>query len=106
LSLKEPRYRTIEELPGVTKTIAEKLRELGYATVEAVATATVAELQAAGLDEKHASEAIAAARESIEVSWVTAKDLAEIKTSIGRGDDRESEARHAVGRRHRNTGYH
>jgi DNA repair protein RadA len=84
LSLKEPRYRTIEELPGVTKTIAEKLRELGYATVEAVATATVAELQAAGLDEKHASEAIAAARESIEVSWVTAKDLAEIKTSINR----------------------
>ncbi|MCS7137909.1 MAG: DNA repair and recombination protein RadA, partial [Candidatus Caldarchaeum sp.] len=49
-----------------------------------IATATVAELVSAGLDEKHASQIIAAAREGIEVSWVTAKDLAEIKTSIGR----------------------
>lgn len=78
------RYNDIEDLPGITKSLAEKLRENGYSTVETVATATVAELVAVGLDENHAAQVIAAAREGIEVSWVTAKDLAEIKTSIGR----------------------
>ncbi|MCS6785057.1 MAG: helix-hairpin-helix domain-containing protein, partial [Candidatus Caldarchaeum sp.] len=78
------RYNEIEDLPGVSKLVAEKLRENGYSTVESIATATVAELVSLGLDEKHALEVISAAREGIEVSWVTAKDLAEIKTSIGR----------------------
>ncbi|MEM2024552.1 MAG: helix-hairpin-helix domain-containing protein, partial [Candidatus Caldarchaeum sp.] len=84
MTVKETRYTELEELPGVTKALADKLREMGYTTVESVATATVAELMAVGLDEKHASEVIAAAREGIEVSWVTAKELAELKTSIGR----------------------
>jgi len=84
VTVKETRYTELEELPGVTKALADKLREMGYTTVESVATATVAELMAVGLDEKHASEVIAAAREGIEVSWVTAKELAELKTSIGR----------------------
>ncbi|MEM1947504.1 MAG: DNA repair and recombination protein RadA [Candidatus Caldarchaeum sp.] len=78
------KYSSLEELPGVSKTVAEKLRENGYSTVESIATATVAELVAAGLSEEHAMQIINAAREGIEVSWVTAKELAEIKTSIGR----------------------
>ncbi|MEM4415922.1 MAG: helix-hairpin-helix domain-containing protein, partial [Candidatus Caldarchaeum sp.] len=78
------RYNDIEELPGVSAKLAEKLRELGYSTVESIATATVSELVAAGVDEEHASRIISAAREGIEIAWVTAKELAEIKTNIGR----------------------
>ncbi|MEM4280867.1 MAG: DNA repair and recombination protein RadA [Candidatus Caldarchaeum sp.] len=84
MTVKETRYTYLEELPGVSKALADKLREMGYTTVESVATATVAELMAVGFDEKHASQVIAAAREGIEISWVTAKELAEVKTSIGR----------------------
>ncbi|MEM1975949.1 MAG: DNA repair and recombination protein RadA [Candidatus Caldarchaeum sp.] len=78
------RYNDIEELPGVSAKLAEKLRELGYSTVESIATATVSELVAAGVDEEHASRIISAAREGIEIAWVTARELAEIKTNIGR----------------------
>ncbi len=84
MSVRESRYTVIEELPGVSKALADKLREMGYTTVESIATATVAELMAVGFDEKQALTVISAAREKIEVSWVTAKELAEIKTTIGR----------------------
>ncbi|MEM1937179.1 MAG: DNA repair and recombination protein RadA [Candidatus Caldarchaeum sp.] len=82
--MKEPRYVFLEDLPGVSKQLAERLREMGYTTVESVATATVAELVAAGFDDKQASRVISTAREFIEITWVTAKELAELKTSIGR----------------------
>ncbi|MCS7129168.1 MAG: DNA repair and recombination protein RadA [Candidatus Caldarchaeum sp.] len=82
--MKEQRYIFLEDLPGMSKQLAERLRELGYTTVESVATATLAELVAAGFEEKHASEVISAARESIEITWVTARELADVKTSIGR----------------------
>ncbi|MCS6769827.1 MAG: DNA repair and recombination protein RadA [Candidatus Caldarchaeum sp.] len=82
--MKEQRYIFLEDLPGMSKQLADRLRELGYTTVESVATATLAELVAAGFEEKHASEVISAARESIEITWVTARELADVKTSIGR----------------------
>jgi len=84
LGVREIKYLMIEDLPGVGRELAERLKEMGYSTVESIATATVAELVAVGLDEEHAFKIISAAREVIEVSWVTAKELAEIKTSIGR----------------------
>ena len=76
--------REIEDLPGVGAATAEKLREIGYSTIEALATAAVSELAAAGIGDKKAAEIIAAAREAIEISWVTAKELAQLKTNIGR----------------------
>ncbi len=84
MGVRETRYTMIEELPGVDRAFADKLREMGYTTVESIATATVAELMAVGFDEKQALTVISAAREAIEVSWVTAKKLAEIKTAIER----------------------
>lgn len=77
-------YVNIEDLPSVGQATAEKLREIGYSTIEALATATVAELAAAGISEKRAAEIIAAARQAIEISWVTAKDLAHFRSNIGR----------------------
>ncbi|MEM2080154.1 MAG: helix-hairpin-helix domain-containing protein, partial [Nitrososphaerota archaeon] len=69
----------LEDLPSVGQATAEKLREIGYNTIEALATATVSELIAAGIGEKKAAEIIAAARQAIEISWVTAKDLASLR---------------------------
>ncbi|HID04555.1 MAG TPA: hypothetical protein EYP20_01990, partial [Aigarchaeota archaeon] len=77
-------YREIEDLPGVGAATAEKLREVGFTTIESLATATVTELANAGISDKRAAEIIAAAREAIEISWVTAKELAQLKTSIGK----------------------
>jgi len=75
-------FSDISELPGVGPATLEKLREIGISTLEALATATVAELEAAGIGEKRAQELIELARRSIEVSWVTAKELAAIKSSV------------------------
>jgi len=77
-------YLRLEDLPSVGNATAAKLREIGYSTIEGLATATVAELAAAGIGEKRAAEIIAAARQAIETSWVTAKELAELKKKVGR----------------------
>ncbi|MDT7877145.1 MAG: DNA repair and recombination protein RadA [Candidatus Caldarchaeales archaeon] len=76
-------YADITELPGVGPATAERLKEIGYSTIEALATATVAELESAGIGEKRAAELIELARQSIEVSWVTAKELASLKGRVG-----------------------
>ncbi len=77
-------YEDIEDLPSVGAATAEKLREIGFHTVEALATAAVSELVAAGISDKRAAEIIAAAREASEIRWVTAKQLAQYKTTIGK----------------------
>ncbi|MEM3031706.1 MAG: helix-hairpin-helix domain-containing protein, partial [Nitrososphaerota archaeon] len=58
MALREHKYRDIEELPGVGPATAEKLRELGFTTVESIATAAVSEIVAAGFSEKRALELI------------------------------------------------
>ncbi len=77
-------YLRLEDLPSVGAATAEKLREIGFSTIESLATATISELAAAGISEKRAAEIIAAARQAIETSWVTAKELAELKKNVGR----------------------
>jgi len=77
-------YKDIGDLPGVGQTTADKLRQVGFSTVEALATATVAEVMAAGIGDKRASELISAAREATEISWVTAKQLGELRAVTGR----------------------
>ncbi|MFN3527613.1 MAG: helix-hairpin-helix domain-containing protein, partial [Candidatus Altarchaeaceae archaeon] len=41
----------IEDLPGVGPATAEKLRELGYTTIESIAVASIGELKEAGITE-------------------------------------------------------
>ncbi|MHC1564571.1 MAG: helix-hairpin-helix domain-containing protein, partial [Candidatus Hecatellaceae archaeon] len=38
------RYKSVEDLPGVGPATAEKLKKLGYTTVESLATASMKEL--------------------------------------------------------------
>jgi len=77
-------YMEVSDLPNVGTATAQKLEEIGYHTVEALAMAPVSELVVAGIGEKRAAELIAAAREAIEIEFVTAKELAGLRTTIGR----------------------
>jgi DNA repair protein RadA len=58
----------LEDLPGVGPTIADKLREAGYATIEGIATASYADLaEAAEIGESTAKKMIKAARELADI---------------------------------------
>jgi len=76
------RYLSIEEIPGVTPSIAEKLRELGFNTVESLAMATIRELEQAGISDKKAFEIINAARSSITLSFIRADELLERRQEV------------------------
>ncbi len=76
------RYEYLEDLPGVGPTTAQKLRELGFHTVESLAMATVRELEPAGISEKKALAIISAARSSIGVSFIRADELLKMRQNV------------------------
>ena len=78
----ERRYRRIEDLPGVGPSIANKLRELGFHTVESLAMATIRELVQVGIGKKRAFEIINAARASSSLSFIRADELIEKRQNI------------------------
>jgi len=78
----EKKYEHLEDLPGVGPATAQKLRELGFHTVESLATATIRELEPAGIGEKKAFEVIRAARSSLSVSFIRADELLKMRQSV------------------------
>lgn len=76
------RYEYLEDLPGVGPTTAQKLRELGFHTVESLAMATVRELEPAGISEKKALAIISAARSSIGISFIRADELLKMRQNV------------------------
>ena len=60
----ETRYKEIQELPGVGPATAEKLKKLGYTTIESLATASLKELTNA-LGDKTAYTIITEARKTL-----------------------------------------
>jgi DNA repair protein RadA len=76
------KYQFIEDLPGVGPATAQKLRELGYHTVESLAMATGRELEPIGVSEKKAFTIIEAARSSIGVSFVRADELLKLRQNV------------------------
>ncbi len=76
------KYEVVEDLPGVGPATAEKLKELGFNTVESLATATIKELVPAGIGEKQAARIIGEARTSISLSFVRADELMKMKENI------------------------
>ncbi|HMK93916.1 MAG TPA: DNA repair and recombination protein RadA [Candidatus Limnocylindrales bacterium] len=77
-----PKYEFIEDLPGVGPATAQKLRELGYHTVESLAMATSHELEPVGVSEKKAFQIIEAARSSIGIAFVRADELFKMRQSV------------------------
>ncbi|HLC92991.1 MAG TPA: DNA repair and recombination protein RadA [archaeon] len=79
------KIQSVEDLPGIGPLAAEKLTNAGYKTLENIATASAAELQeAAGLGEGTAEKAIKAARETLDIGYETAADLAEKRKLVGK----------------------
>lgn len=74
----------LEELPGVGETIAEKLREAGYVSIEAVAAAAVSELVDVGLGEASAKKIIQAARDSLQMGFESGLDVLAKRELIGK----------------------
>jgi len=81
-SLAKQRYESLEDLPGVGPSTAQKLRELGFHTVESLAMATVHELEPAGISEKKALAIISAARSSIGISFIRADELLKMRQNV------------------------
>ncbi|MBS7616305.1 DNA repair and recombination protein RadA [Candidatus Bathyarchaeota archaeon] len=75
-------YETLEDLPGIGPSTAQKLKELGFHTVESLAMATVRELEPAGISEKKALAIISAARSSIGISFIRADELLKMRQSV------------------------
>jgi len=76
------KYQFIEDLPGIGPTTAQKLGELGFHTVESLATATIKELELAGVGEKRAAEVIQEARSSLSVSFIRADELLKMRQNV------------------------
>ncbi|RZN39825.1 MAG: DNA repair and recombination protein RadA [Methanophagales archaeon ANME-1-THS] len=80
------RKMDLEDLPGVGPAIAEKLREGGYNSIEAIAVASPAELVAtAEIGEATAAKIINAAREAAEIGgFETGDRILERRSGVGK----------------------
>jgi len=81
-STEKKKYERLEDLPGVGPATAEKLRELGFHTVESVATASLKELEQVGIGASKALEIIKAARSSFELSFIRADELLKMRENV------------------------
>lgn len=74
---------TIEELPGIGPKTAEKLREVGYIDVLAIAAASSGELMAAAeMGESLAMKVIAAAQQVLDMGFETGLDVLEKRKKV------------------------
>ncbi len=80
--LKKTKYECLEDLPSVGPATAKKLQELGFNTVESLATATARELEPAGIGEKRALEVIRKARSSMALSFIRVDELLKMRQNI------------------------
>ena len=78
----EKKYELIEDLPGIGPVTTQKLRELGFHTIESLATATAKELGLAGVSEKKALEVIRTARSTMNVSFIRADELLRMRQNV------------------------
>ncbi|MEM2118254.1 MAG: DNA repair and recombination protein RadA [Candidatus Bathyarchaeia archaeon] len=76
------KFEFLEDLPGIGPATAQKLKELGYHTVESLAMATARELEPVGISEKKAFAIIEAARSSIGISFIRADELLKMRQNV------------------------
>ncbi len=75
--------KSIADLPGVTPTVANKLINAGYPTIEAIAVSRPEEIsQAAGIPLTTAQKIVKAAREALDIRFKTAKEVKMERLSV------------------------
>jgi len=74
----------LEELPGVGESIAEKLRESGYVTIESVACATTGEFKDLGIGEANAAKIIQAARDNLKMGFESGLEVLAKRELVGK----------------------
>lgn len=74
----------IEELPGVGAKVAEKLREGGYDSLEAIAAASIAELKDLGLGDSSAIKIINSARENLHMGFESGLEFLKKRENVGK----------------------
>src|SRR3989344_1780273 len=75
----------IEDLPGVGAATAEKLREAGYHNLMAIAVASPGELtETTGMSEASARKVINAARNNLDMGFVSGEELIKKRETIMR----------------------
>ncbi|MFP3984687.1 MAG: DNA repair and recombination protein RadA [Candidatus Bathyarchaeia archaeon] len=77
-------YECLEDLPGVGPATSQKLKEMGFHTIESLATATARELEPAGISEKKALDIIRLARTSIQLPFIRADELLKQRQTVDR----------------------
>ncbi|MBN1160073.1 MAG: DNA repair and recombination protein RadA [Candidatus Diapherotrites archaeon] len=83
IKMSAKKIETIEDLPGVGATTAEKLRAAGYTNLEAIAVASPMELsEIAALGDATAVKAINAARDALEMGYESADKILEKRNQI------------------------
>jgi DNA repair protein RadA len=78
----QKKYAFIEDIPGVGPATSQKLRDLGYHTVESLAMATARELEPVGVGEKKAFFIIEAARSAIGIDFIRADELLKMRQNV------------------------
>ncbi len=82
---KEKKITSIEEIPGVGGTIATKLRDAGYDSLETLAVSLPLELaEVAGIGEGTSIKVIRAARDALDMGFETGDKVLERRKQIGR----------------------
>lgn len=82
---KSKKIEGVSDLPGVGPTTAKKLSENGFDSLMSIAAASVAELTSiASLGSKTAVKMIETARESLNLSFVTASDVLETRKNMAK----------------------
>jgi DNA repair protein RadA len=74
----------LEELDGVGESIAEKLREAGFSSIEAIAAASIGELKEVGLGEATVVKIIASARSSLQMGFESGLEILEKRKQVGK----------------------
>jgi len=83
IKMAEEKIKEIKDLPGIGAQAAEKLYKANYRTLESIAVASPMELmEVAGLGDKTAEKAIAAAREALEMGFETADKIFKRRENI------------------------
>lgn len=74
----------IEDLDGVGQAIAEKLRESGYDTIEAIAAASAGNFRDMGIGESTANKIINSARDKLQMGFESGLEVLEKRKLVGK----------------------